>query len=145
MRKGRLTSWQKLGCGVALICIAAVPAWLLHTMSAVGHDKTLNSRLQLLWSKPGGVPLRIVVPPSTRWMENAFIAEASEEEVKPVAVLILDDHYRSGDYMLRSKSGVVGDEISREVLCSVPEQARSDKVRLDPVVQRLIAAECGDR
>ena len=133
----------KIGCGVIAIAIAGIAAWLLYTLSVVSHDKSLNSMLQSVWSRPEGVPLRVVVPARNRWMENAFIADSSTDPSKPLAVLILDDHYRSGDYSLRSQSGVVGDRPGREVLCSVPAQARSARVELDPVVRDLITAECG--
>lgn len=98
----------------------------------------------MLWSDPKSVPLRTLIPANNRWMENAFIADESREEGKAVAVLILDDHYKSGDYSLRSQSGVIGDEISRAVLCSVPTQAKRKKVSLDEVVRRRISAICGN-
>jgi hypothetical protein len=75
-------------------------------------------------------------------MENAFVADKSNEEGKRIAVLVLDDHYRSGDPSYRSESGVIGDRVSKVVLCSVPAQAREKKVTIDAAVQRLIAAEC---
>lgn len=131
-----------IGCAVPIICLVAVAGWFLFTVMAVGHDKSMNSRLQVLWEEPRGVPLGIVVPADNRWIENAFVAEASDATDKQIAVLLLDDHYMSGDYSLRSRSGVIGDKISREVLCSVPAQARTANVDLDAVIQRVIAAEC---
>jgi hypothetical protein len=140
----RLTPVWKIGCSVSALCIAAAVGWFWFTLSVVGHDKAVNSRLQMLWSDPKSVPLRTLIPANNRWMENAFIADESREEGKAVAVLILDDHYKSGDYSLRSQSGVIGDEISRAVLCSVPTQAKRKKVSLDEVVRRRISAICGN-
>ena len=137
-------SW-KIGCGVSALAIASIAGWLLYTLAVVSHDKSLNSMLQLIWSRPQGVPLGVVVPPHNRWIENAFVADASNDRTRPLAVLILDDHYRSGDYSLRSETGLVGHRPGRNVLCSVPAQARAAGVELDPVVRRLIAAECRAR
>ena len=126
------------------LLIASFVGWILFTLVVISHDKSLNSRVAILWMNPRGAPLGIVVPAKNRWMENSFIAEASHDKLTKIAVLILDDHYESGDYSLRSESGVVGDEISRNVLCSVQAQARGKRVSLDPVVQRLIVSRCGN-
>ena len=115
----------------------------MYTLSVTSHDKSLNSRLQGLWAEPRRVPLGAVVPANNTWMENAFVADASRENGKAVAILVLDDHYRSGDPTLRSESGVIGDPISKPLLCSIPSQARAKKVTLDPVVRRMINSECG--
>jgi hypothetical protein len=138
------TSLQKLGCALTVMCIVVPIGWFLFTISVVGHDKSVNSRLQRLWSDAGGVPLGTVVPANNRWMENAFVADQSGETGKQVVVLILDDHYRSGDESLRSESGVIGDSISPQILCSIPMQARTRQVVLDPAVRKLIADECQD-
>jgi hypothetical protein len=75
-------------------------------------------------------------------MRQAFVADTSSEEGKRIAVLVLDDHYRGGDPTYRSESGVIGDRISQPVLCSVPSQARTSRVSLDPAVRNLILAKC---
>jgi hypothetical protein len=135
-------AWTTL-LAVTTLCIAAVAVWFFYTLSVLSHDKTLNGQLQDVWANPRGVPLRVVVPPNNTWMDRAFVADVSSDRFKGVAVLILDDHYRSRDPTYRSDSGVVGDPVSHRVLCSVPEQARAKKVVLDAVVARSIDAICG--
>jgi len=142
MEEERLTRPWKLGCAVCALLVTAIAAWLLYTATVLTHDKSINSKVGILWQDPKGVPIGVVQPPNNRWMKEAFVADASNEEGKKVAVLILDDHYRGGDPTYRSESGVIGDEISKPVLCSVPAQARAKNISLDPVVQRLILAEC---
>jgi hypothetical protein len=122
--------------------VAVAAAWMIHTWSGLSHDKSINSQLQAFWLDPQGVPIGRVQPAKNRSMEEAFLADASSEEGKKIAVLILDDHYRGGDPSYRSESGVIGDRISKPVLCSVPSQARASGVSLDPAVQHLILAEC---
>jgi hypothetical protein len=138
----RLTRPWKLGCATCALLIAVAVGWMIHTWSALSHDKSINSRLAILWLDPQGAPLGLVQPPGNRWMEQAFVADAPVDEGKKIAVLILDDHYRSGDPTYRSESGAIGDRISKPILCSVPSQARTKGISLDPVVQRLILAEC---
>ena len=142
MDEEHLTPVWKIGCALAFLCVAAVIGWLAFTLLVVSHDKSLNSRLGILWNQHQGVPLGIVLPAKNPWIENAFVAEASGNDHRHVVALILDDHYRSGDFSLRSESGVIGDRLSRKVLCSVPAQARTKSIALDPVVQSLIAVEC---
>lgn len=135
----------KVGCAVVSLTIVAVAAWFVTTIFNVGHDYSVNSRLQLLWLDPKGAPLGVVVPANNRWMRNAFVADESHEDGKKIAVLILDDHYRSGDPTLRSESGVIGDPISRKVLCSVPPQAVRKQVAIDETVQRFVDGQCRPR
>ena len=138
----RLSRPWKFGCAFCAILFAASAGWLIYTWAVLSHDKSINSQLGIFWLDPAGVPLGVVQPDNNRWMDVAFVADTSTEKGKKIAMLILDDHYRSGDPTYRSESGVIGDRIGRVVLCSVPSQARAKKVALDPVVQRLIAAEC---
>ena len=142
MEEAPLTRPWKLGCGVCAVIITVVASWLIYTWVVLSHDKSINSRLSQLWDDPQGVPLGLVQPMNNRWMKRAFVADASAEDGKKVAVLILDDHYWSDDRTYRSKSGLIGDRISTPVLCSVPAQARRKNVPVDPVVQSLIAAQC---
>ena len=142
MEEERLTRPWKLGCLVCVALVSALSGWLIYTWAVLSHDKSINSQLQILWRAPNGVAAGTVQPADNRWMDNAFVADKPTEQGKKIAVLILDDHYRSGDPTYRSESGVIGDRISRDVLCSVPLQARTKKVALDPVVQELINAEC---
>jgi hypothetical protein len=142
MEEERLTLPWELGCAACALLFAAVAGWLIYLWVVLGHDKSINSQLGILWLDPKGVPVGIVQPAHNHWMEEAFVADASSEKGKKIAVLILDDHYRGGDSAYRSESGVIGDRISREVLCSIPSQSQAKQVTLDPVVQHLIAAEC---
>lgn len=142
MEEAGLTRSLKLGCAMCALLIVIAIGWMIYTWSALGHDKSINSRLAMLWLDPQGVPIGVVQPPDNRWMEEAFVADVPTEEDKKIAVLVLDDHYRSGDPTYRSQSGVIGDRISKRVLCSVPSQARARRVSLDPAVQRLIRSEC---
>ena len=142
MEEERLTLPWKLGCAVCGLLLASVAGWLIYTWVVLSHDKSINSELGILWLDPQGVPVGVVQSANSRWMENAFVADKSNEDGKRIAVLVLDDHYRSGDPSYRSESGVIGDRVSKVVLCSVPAQAREKKVALDAAVQRLIAAEC---
>lgn len=142
MEEERLTLPWKLGCSICAALIAALAGWLIYTWAVLSHDKSINAQLGILWLDPKGVPVGVVQPANNRWMEAAFVADKSTEQGKKINVLVLDDHYRSGDPIYRSENGVIGDRISQEVLCSVPSQSRSKKVALDPVVQYLITAEC---
>ena len=142
MSEERLTPPWKLGCTACAVVVATVVGWLIYTWAVLSHDKSINSQFGILWLDPQGVPVGVVQPRNNRWMEEAFIADRSTEEGKKIAVLILDDHYRGGDPTYRSESGVIGDRISHAVLCSVPAQAQTKRVALDPVIQRLIAAQC---
>jgi hypothetical protein len=142
MDEERITRPWKLGCTVCALLIASVAGWLIYTLAVLSHDKSINSQVQSLWLDPQGVPVGVVQPANNRWMKEAFIADTSTEEGKMVAVLILDDHYRSNDATYRSESGIIGDQISPSVLCSLPSQALKNGVAIDPVVERLIAKEC---
>jgi hypothetical protein len=139
----RLSPVWTIGCAVISACFVAIAAWFVFTMVNVTHDYSVNSQLQILWENPKGAPLGLVVTANNRWMENAFVADESREDGKKVAVLILDDHYRSDDLTLRSQSGVIGDPISRKVLCSIPAQAEHKHVAVDRKVQLLIDEQCG--
>jgi hypothetical protein len=135
-----------LGWSLIVIPSAIFFGWLIYTASVVSHDKSVNSEVGILWETGDHVPLGTVVPPNNRWIDHAFIAErATPEGLVKRSILVLDDHYRSGDPTLRTETGVIGDSISREVLCSVPAQAKAqaNTVKLDPVVQRLISNKCG--
>lgn len=138
----RLSRPLKLGCALCILLCVGIGGWFYYSLAVLSHDKSINSRLQILWDDPHGVPIGVVQPANNRWMEDAFVADRSTEEGKKISVLVLDDHYRGGDPLYRSESGVIGDHISRAVLCSVPSQARTKKIGLDPLVQHLIAAEC---
>ncbi len=116
MEEERLTCPLKLGFATGVVLTAMVVGGMIYTWSVLSHDKSINSRLGILWLDPQGVPLGLVQPPNNRWMEQAFVADASREGGMKVAVLILDDHYRSGDPTYRSQSGVIGDQISTPVL-----------------------------
>src|SRR5438270_2185471 len=142
MKKDRLTLPWKLGCAACVLLFGTAGGWLIYTMAVLSHDKSINSELGILWDDPKGAPLCIVQAPKNRWMESAFVADASREKGKKIALLVLDDHYRSGDSLYRSESGVIGDPISDAVLCSVPSQAAPKNVVLDPLVQRLISVRC---
>jgi len=142
MGEERLTLPWKFGCVVCAVLFGAVAGWLIYTLAVLSHDKSINSELGILWDNPHGVPVGVVQPQNSRWMKEAFIADASTEQGKKMAVLVLDDHYRSGDPLYRSTSGVIGDRISKTVLCSVPAQARNRNVALDPAVQHLITVAC---
>ena len=143
MNEPRLGPCWKFGCALALLVLSAFAGWIAVTGYAVSHDKSLNSRFERLWLDPAGVPLGVVIPANNHWMENAFVADVSREDGKKVAVMILDAHYISGDGTLRSESGVIGDTMSRRVLCSLPVQAQEKGVTLDNAVKRLVKSECG--
>ena len=105
MHEEHLTRSWKIGCAVIALLIASVIGWISLTLVVISHDKSLNSRVEILWMNPMGAPLGIVVPSKNRWMENSFIAEASHDKLTKVAVLILDD--RGGSANLDSAlSGV---------------------------------------
>jgi len=85
----------------------------------ISHDKSVNSEVGILWESSDRVPLGTVVPANNRWIEHAFIADsANGRHLVRRRALILDDHYLSSDPTLRTDTGVIGDAISREVLCS---------------------------
>jgi hypothetical protein len=142
MEEERLTLPWKLGCAVCAVLVAAVAGWLIYTWAVLSHDKSINSQMGILWLDPQGVPIGVVQSANNRWMKHAFVADRSNEDGKQIAVLVLDDHYRGGDPSYRSESGVIGDPISKSVLCAVPEQAAAKHVALDPVIQRLIRTHC---
>ena len=143
MEEEHLTQPLRLGCAACAALISVAAGWLVYSWVGISHDKSINSRLQMLWLDPEGVPLGQVQSANNRWMKQAFVADASREDGKAVAVLILDDHYRGGDPTYRSASGVIGDRITKSVLCSIPSQARARNVPLDPAVRRLIRTGCG--
>ena len=127
-----------------LIPAALFFGWLIYTAVVISHDKSVNSEVGILWETNDRVPLRTVVPANNHWIDHAFIAEPVKgKRFVRRAVLIVDDHYRGGDPTLRSETGVIGDMISRQVLCSIPAQAQAEAVTLDPVVRKLVSAECG--
>lgn len=142
MEEERLTRGGKLGCAAFGALLAGLAGWMIYTWAVLSHDKSINSRMAMLWLDPQDVPLGVVQPAGNLWMKEAFVADAPAEDGKKVALLVLDDHYRSGDPTYRSESGVIGDRIGKPVLCSVTAQARRKKVALDPAVRRLIHAEC---
>ena len=107
----------------------------------IGHDKEINSDVFQRLHRENKLPLGTLVPQNNHWISNAFVAESSRDGY---AVLIIDDHYRGDDPAYRSESGVIGDEISRRVLCSLPAQARSKAVIIDPVVAQLIKSQCAN-
>jgi hypothetical protein len=137
MRAPRYFGWWVLG-----LFPAAFFGWIAYTAVVVGADKSVNSEVGILWETTDRVPLGTVVPANNRWISHAFIADRAHDPLVRRSVLILDDHYRSGDLTLRTESGVIGDGISRPVLCSVPAQAKAKSVKVDPVVEKLLNAEC---
>lgn len=128
---------------VALAIFVLVIGWLI-AMNHVFHDKAVNAdALQRLGSYGRKLPMRTVIPAHNHWTDKAFIAEPSKEEAgRDASVLILDDHYRGDDPTYRTESGIIGDELSLPVLCSVPVQAANKGVSLDPVVLRMIRSKC---
>ena len=142
MQEEPLTLPWKLGCAVCAIVILVAAGWFILSLNALSHDKSINARLQNYWYGPHGIPVGIVQPKNNAWMKQAFVADRPIEKGKKINLLVLDDHYRGSDDILRTKSGVIGDRIRNAVLCSVPTQAQSKNVALDPAVKRLIATEC---
>jgi hypothetical protein len=125
------------------VVFGAVTYWFV-AMHRIVHDKAINAdALQRVWSYGRAVPLGTVIPPHNRWTDDAFVAEASDEEAgRTTSVLILDDHYRGSDPTYRTESGVIGNDVSISLLCSLPAQASTEGVRLDPVVVRLVQSRC---
>lgn len=121
--------------------------WWYLSFQRVVHDKAIDAdALQRLWVHGQELPLNTVVPARNRWTRNAFVAD-QQAGVRPgkVSVLILDDHYRGDDDSYRSPSGVIGDEISPGLLCSLPRQAAIKHVAIDPIVMRMITISCAGR
>lgn len=108
------------------------------------HDKAINANsLQRLWSQGGTLPVDEIVPSNNKWTKNAFIAETrSSDGPNKIRVLILDDHYLGKDMTYRSRSGVIGDEISEMLLCSLPAKAKRTRLKIDPVVMDMINSRC---
>lgn len=104
------------------------------------YDKSMNANVFQRARQLPDIPLGVVVPAGNRWVANAFVAERSTDGI---AVLILDDHYRGDDAMYRSGSGVIGDDISKPLLCALPADAALKAIVIDPVVSSLIEANCG--
>ena len=142
MEEKRLSPFWKFGCLACILIVGAAIAWFAYTVDALGHDKSRNTDIAYLWQDARGVPLGVVIPANNAWMQSAFVADTSHEKLKAVSLLILDDHYRSNDPDYSSESGVIGDEISVRVLCSVPAQTARLHIRLDAVVQKRIAERC---
>ena len=142
MEEQPLTRRWKMGCATCAAVVGVAMGWMIYNLAGISHDMSINSRLGSLWLDPQGVPLGVVQPANNRWLKQAFVADASSEDGKKIAVLILDDHYKGADPTYRSESGVIGDRISKPVLCSVPAQARRANVILDPAVRRIISARC---
>ncbi|MBC9030767.1 hypothetical protein IAG41_00025 [Sphingomonas sp. JC676] len=103
------------------------------------HDKGFNADVLQPLRGQENLPIGTIVPQNNRWKSNAFVAERSGADN---AVLILDDHYRGSDPAYRSDSGVIGDEISRTLLCSLPTHAKMKAVIIDPVVAHMISSKC---
>jgi hypothetical protein len=111
------------------------------------HDKAVNAdALQRLWAHADELPLNTVIPARNQWTPNAFVAE-KRPGARPgkVSVLVLDDHYRGDDDSYRSQGGVIGDEISHGLLCSLPQKAGIKHVAIDPIVMRMITTSCAGR
>jgi hypothetical protein len=119
--------------------------WLVSFLRVV-HDKSINAdALQRLQAAGELLPLGVVVPSHNRWANNAFVAERpSNEHRRQISVLILDDHYRGTDPLLRSPSGVIGDEVSPSLLCSLRQQAKTKGVTVDPAIVDMIASRCAN-
>ena len=83
------------------------------------------------------------MPNNSRWIKNAFVVERNGGKGVPVAVLILDDHYRSDDPAYSSQTRAIGTDISSDLLCSLPTQATWKEVSVDPIVTGMIKARCG--
>jgi hypothetical protein len=56
--------------------------------------------------------------------------------------MILDNHYRGSDPTYRTPSGVIGDQLSRDLLCSLPAKAAALRVALDSIVAAEIRSQC---
>ncbi|AQR72426.1 hypothetical protein BXU08_00965 [Sphingomonas sp. LM7] len=110
-------------------------------VTRTSHDKAINADVLQPLREQKDLPFGTVVPRDNRWEANAFIAEYRDGKI---AVLILDDHYWGGDPAYRSGNGVIGDDISYGLLCSIPAQARARRVALDPAVDIMIKSHCSD-
>jgi hypothetical protein len=117
--------------------------WII-AFNRITHDKAVNAdALQRLWSYGVQVPLNVVVPANNKWTDHAFVAERFDADPpRRTSVLILDDHYRGDDPTYRSEDGVIGDQLSLRLLCSIPAQASQKGVELDTRVFERIRNEC---
>jgi hypothetical protein len=118
--------------------------WWYVGFRRVIHDKAVNAdALQRLSAHGNELPLNRVIPAGNRWTYRAFVAEKpAGARAGKVSILILDDHYQGDDDSYRSPSGIIGDQISHGLLCTLPQQASVKHVGIDPVVMRMIAASC---
>ena len=112
--------------------------------SKVLHDKEVNANsLERLWAEGRSVPMGVVVPANNRWAPNAFVSEPSPPQPgQNTHVLILDDHYRGDDQGYRTPNGIIGDDISHSLLCSLPQNAAIQKITIDAIVLAKIRKEC---
>jgi hypothetical protein len=133
-----------LVAGITVLALVLGSLWLRAFQLDI-HDKAINAdSLQRLWTYGRQVPLGEVVPAKNRWIPNAFIAEAAPPQPgTSTRVMILDDHYWGSDPSYRSPSGIIGDDISNGLLCSVEGQAVKTGVTIDEVVSRRIRHKCG--
>jgi hypothetical protein len=127
----------------AVLAVAFFGYWII-AFSRINHDKAVNvDALQRLWSYGVHVPLNVVVPANNKWTHHAFVAERFESDPpRQTSVLILDDHYRGDDPTYRSEDGIIGNQLSKGLLCSLPAQASEKHVTLDSRVAGKIEAEC---
>ena len=132
-----------LGCVPLFTAVCGIAIHWFIQMDRVFHDKAVNANaLQRIRQYEREIPLRTVVLPHNRWTDNAFVAEPSTNGAGAISVLIVDDHYRGSDPAYRTDAGLIGDEISLPLLCSLPSQAAAKGVRLDAVVMRSIHTRC---
>jgi hypothetical protein len=131
-----------LAIGFAL-ALAFIAYWIIG-FSRITHDKSVSSDLQRLWLDGDQLQAGVVVAGNNRWTEHAFVADKviRPEPGKKALVLILDDHYRGDDPTYRSDTGIIGDDLSPGILCSVDAQAAAKRVALDPLISRKIRSIC---
>lgn len=134
---------KAIGALVALLFWGFLGYWAID-MNRVSHDKAVNAdALQRLWSFGTQIPLGVVIPANNQWTTRAFVAERFDgDPPRQTSILILDDHYRGDDPTYRSDSGVIGNELSIGLLCSIPTQASIKRVNLDPIVLGMIRSRC---
>lgn len=137
MRKPKYLGWW-----IAAAFPVVFFGWAIVSFIVLSHDKSVNSEIGILWEAKDRVPLGVVIPSHNRWISHAFIADVSVDPLVQRSVMIIDDHYQSGDPTLRSQSGIIGDPMRPPLLCTLPSQCKAKSVELDPAVVRLVQAEC---
>ena len=108
-------------------------------------DKEASVELQRIQSHMANtVPQRVLVSHDNRWTRYAFVAEPSSATPGQLRVLILNDHYRGSDPTYRWPSGIIHtqEELSADLLCTLPEQARKIDFTIDPFALGYIQKRC---